>query len=395
MGWITPVGPGPIDLSKCVACGLCLAVCPTYQLTSEEQASPRGRLSAMSAVGSGRLPMDDTFEETMEFCLQCRACEAICPALVPFGSMIEGVRAELHVQRPSLGTRLLDQALGRWVSIPKLVSVGVRTAKAVRRFGLPGMLGGLRSESSTTVRGAEFAPTGDERGTAGLLVGCIMEAGFSGVHIATIEVLRRAGFRVVIPDDQVCCGALAAHEGAALQARRLAERNRTAFEGMDVVVADAAGCSAHLKEYVRWATGWSVEVRDITELVAEAIDEGQLPVSRIRRGPVTVQDPCHLRHAQRIAEQPRTILRAAGYDVVELDDLGLCCGAAGAWGALNPAASDELGERKAALVREAGSTLVASANVGCEMQLRAHLENWYRIAHPVEFYWRALVEDGR
>jgi glycolate oxidase iron-sulfur subunit len=397
MGWITPEGPGPIDLSKCVACGLCLAVCPTYQLTGDESASPRGRLSAMAAVADDTLPMDDTFEEVIGFCLQCRACEAICPALVPFGSMIEGVRAELDVQRPSVAKRLRDQALGRLVAMPGLVSVGVLVATSAHRLGieLPGMLDGFRSAKRTALRGGDFPGIGTERATIGLLLGCIMESGFSDVHVATIEVLRRAGYRVVVPDEQVCCGALAAHEGAALDAHRLAERNMGAFTGVDFIVADAAGCSAHLKEYDRWASGSPLAARDVTEVVAEAIEEGYLPVSTTERGPITVQDPCHLRHAQRITEQPRTILRAAGYDIVDLDDLGLCCGAAGAWGALNPAASRELGERKANLIRSAGSTLVASANVGCEMQLRSHLDAWYQVAHPVEIYWRALTEDGR
>jgi len=397
MGWITPEGPGPIDLSKCVACGLCLAVCPTYQLTADESASPRGRLSAMAAVASDTLPMNDTFQEVIGFCLQCRACEAICPALVPFGSMIEGVRAELDIQRPSATKRLRGWALGRWVAMPGLVSVGVRAVKVARRVGieLPGMLGGFRSGKRKALRGGDFPGIGDERATIGLLLGCIMESGFSDVHVATVEVLRRAGYRVVVPDEQVCCGALAAHEGGAIDAHRLAERNTAAFDGVDFVVADAAGCSAHLKEYDRWAPGSRLEARDVTEVVADAIEEGHLPISTTARGPITVHDPCHLRHAQRITEQPRTILRAAGYDIVDLDDVGLCCGAAGAWGALNPAASRELGVRKADLIRSAGSTLVASANVGCEMQLRSHLDEWYQVAHPVEIYWRALTEDGR
>jgi len=397
MGWITPEGPGPIDLSKCVACGLCLAVCPTYLLTADESASPRGRLSAMAAVADDTLPMDETFEEVIGFCLQCRACEAICPALVPFGSMIEGVRAELDVQRPSVTKRLRDQALGRLVAMPGLVSVGVRVATGAHRLGitLPGMLDGFRSARRTAVRGGDFPGIGAERATVGLLLGCIMESGFSEVHIATIEVLRLAGYRVVVPEGQVCCGALAAHEGAALDAHRLAERNTRAFAGADFVVADAAGCSAHLKEYDRWASDSPLPACDVTEVVAEAIEEGYLPVSTTERGPITVQDPCHLRHAQRITEQPRMILRAAGYDIVDLDDQGLCCGAAGAWGALNPAASRELGERKANLIRSAGSALVASANVGCEMQLRSHLDAGYQVAHPVEIYWRALTEDGR
>jgi glycolate oxidase iron-sulfur subunit len=399
MGWITPEGPGPIDLSRCVSCGLCLAVCPTYQLTTDESASPRGRLSAMAAVADDALPMDETFEDVMGFCLQCRACEAICPALVPFGRMMEGVRAELEVQRPSVAKRVRDAALGRWVSMPGLISAGVRAARTVQRVGvtMPGMLDGLRRGQRVNLRGREFPAIGPERGVVGLLLGCIMESGFSDVHVATIGVLRRAGYRVTTSGSQTCCGALAAHEGAALEAHRLAERNAEAFADVDVVVADAAGCSAHLKEYDRWAEGSDVasKARDVVEVVADAIEAEHLPVLAVPRGPVTVQDPCHLRHAQRVVEQPRIILRAAGYEIVELDDQGLCCGAAGAWGMLNPAASDELGDRKRALIRAAGSTIVASANVGCEMQLRAHLDEWYDVAHPVELYWRALTEHGQ
>jgi len=397
MTWITSEAPGPIDLSRCVSCGLCLAVCPTYQLTTDESASPRGRLSAMAAVGDGTLPMDGGFEEVMEFCLQCRACEAICPALVPFGRMMEGVRAELEVQRPSIRKRARDVALGKLVAKPGLISIGVRTARAAKRLGvsLPGMLDGLRDTHREDLRGREFPAIGTERGVVGLLLGCVMESSSSEVHVATIEVLRRAGYRVATPRSQTCCGALAAHEGAAIEAHRLAFRNVAAFSEVDFVVADAAGCSAHLKEYDRWASGSMLEARDVTEVVAEAIENGDLPVSTVSRGPVVVQDPCHLRHAQRITDQPRTILRAAGYDLVELDDQGLCCGAAGAWGALNLEASRALGDRKADLVRRAASTVVASANVGCEMQLRAHLDDWYRVLHPVELYWQALVEDEK
>jgi glycolate oxidase iron-sulfur subunit len=401
MVWITPEGPGPADLSRCVACGLCLPVCPTYHLTQEETASPRGRLSAMVAAAGGTIPIDEALEDVIGFCTQCRACEVVCPALVPFGKMVEGVRAEITVQRPSITRRLRSAVFGRWVSAPGLIKVGVRAASVAHRAGLgrPTLVAGLRDEAAVALRGRNFEPVGAERGTAALLVGCVMESGFSSVHVATIEVLRRAGYRVTIPQNQTCCGALAAHEGAAIDAHRLARRNSGAFSGVDLIVADAAGCSAHLKEYGRWAgrdgTDIAARARDVTEVVAEAVESGSLPVSTVDRGPVTVQDPCHLRHAQRIQQAPRTILEAAGYRVVEVDDRGMCCGAAGAWGILNPEASRQLGAEKAARVRAAGSSVVASANVGCEMQLRSHLDPWYRIAHPVELYWSALVEDGR
>jgi glycolate oxidase iron-sulfur subunit len=223
-----------------------------------------------------------------------------------------------------------------------------------------------------------------------------MDAWFGPVHDAVVGVLRRAGYQVFVPAAQTCCGALAAHDGAAGAAAALAQRNVEAFAGVDLVVSDAAGCSAHLKEYGHWAgeggAALARRVRDATELVASLIEDGSLPRLDLDRGPVAVQDPCHLRHAQRIVAQPRTILRAAGYTPVEIDIDGLCCGAAGIYSLLRPDTSAELGRRKSQQVKDSGSTVVSSANPGCEMQLRAYLGDGYRVAHPVELYWEALVE---
>jgi len=222
-----------------------------------------------------------------------------------------------------------------------------------------------------------------------------MESWFGGVHEATVGLLTRAGYRVVVPSHQTCCGALAAHDGDARRARRLAGRNVMGLQGVDLVVSDAAGCSAHLKEYGEWAGDAGAilagRARDVTEVIAAAIDGGRLPRLGVDRGAVAVQDPCHLRHAQRIVDAPRTIVSAAGYQPIELAD-DQCCGAAGLYSLLNPETARELGANKADQIRRVGSTVVASANPGCEMQLRAHLENWYRIAHPVELYWEAIRE---
>jgi glycolate oxidase iron-sulfur subunit len=222
-----------------------------------------------------------------------------------------------------------------------------------------------------------------------------MDPWFGDVHEATIQLLTRAGYRVVIPPQQTCCGALAAHDGDARHARRLALRNMGAFGGFDLVVSNAAGCTAHLKEYSEWAgDGGAIlagRVQDVTEVIAAAIEEERLPTLAIDRGPVAIQDPCHLRHAQRVTGPPRTILQAAGYRPVELAD-DQCCGAAGLYTVLRPDTSWELGEVKAAQVKATGSTVAASANPGCEMQLRAHLDSWFRVAHPVEMYWEAVRE---
>ncbi len=220
-----------------------------------------------------------------------------------------------------------------------------------------------------------------------------MEPWFGEVQQATVETLEHAGYDVVTPAGQTCCGALAAHDGAADGARRLAERNVAAFAGADVIVTDSAGCGAHLKEYGHWADGGeAVESRtvDVCEFVAGLIADGVLPTLPGNGVTVAVQDPCHLRHAQRIVAEPRAVLRAAGYTPVEIDDLALCCGAAGSYTLLEPETSNVLGARKAEQVRATGALLVASANPGCEIQLRSHLGPGHTVRHPVELYRDAL-----
>ena len=400
MGWVTEWAPTQVELDACVECGLCLPECPTFRLTGDEAASPRGRLTAMRAVHVGKMEIDDRFAEVMDFCLQCRACEVVCPSMVPFGRAMEGARAEIAVQLPSASRTAKRTVFGRAVRMRGLVTTASWMAAGAQRTGLadrlPGALGragGLRTIPIPvpSTKGRSWDPDGESRGTVGLLSGCVMDPWFSEVHVALIQLLRTAGYRVVAPADQTCCGALVAHEGAADQAAAMAARNVEAFEGFDTVVVDAAGCSAHLKDYGHWGgDALAPRVVDATELVASLIDDGLLPVLDADRGTVAVQDPCHLRHAQRVVDEPRAILRAAGYEPVEIDPHGMCCGAAGAYQLKHPEASDELWRAKADQVLASDATVVSSANPGCEMQLRSHLGDGIRVAHPVELYWEAV-----
>lgn len=405
-GWVTPEAPSDSELASCVQCGLCLPVCPTYRLTGEEGASPRGRLTAMSAIADGVAPVDDTFEEMMSFCLQCRACEAACPSLVPFGRAMEGARAELTAQRPNRHRRMRHRLLGRRaLGSRRSMSAATKAAALGQRIGahrwMPSPVGrglaGLRwlPWRSRSIVGSSWPAIGDEVGTAALLSGCVMDPWFGDVHRASIAVLRRAGFRVVVPDGQTCCGALAAHDGAAARAKKMADTNDVAFAGFDLVVTNSAGCGAHMKDHVLAGSDGNVvasPVRDVTEVVAAAIEDGRLPAVGATGRRVAIQDPCHLRHAQRVIEEPRLIVGAAGYEPIDIDPLALCCGAAGVYSLLRPDTSAELGRRKAEQVQAAGVRLVASANPGCEMQLRSYLGRSYRIAHPVEIYAEAI--DG-
>ena len=409
MGWVTDDHPTKDELSSCVECGLCLPHCPTFRLTGDETASPRGRLAAMSAVAEGFAEVDDTFADMMGFCLQCRACEAACPSSVPYGRAMEGARTEIAAQldTPMRKARraITGKLLGSRPAV-RLVSTGAAVTQRLRLDELVPPLrdrmGGMRDiplpAPSTIGRQWRPEPGMERRGTVGLLAGCVMDPWFGAVHEATAAVLAAAGYVVVVPETQTCCGALAAHEGAADDTRAMAAVNIASFAGFDFIVTDAAGCGAHLKDYSHWGEGgdeFVTRVRDVTELVAEAIDEGVLPSFASDGTKVAVQDPCHLRHVQRVVEAPRTIVRAAGFDPVDVDEVGMCCGAAGFYSLVHPETSAELGARKAAEVRATDAGIVASANPGCEMQLRQHLERSMRVVHPVELYHEALVARGR
>lgn len=396
MPWVTEHHPTRDELNACVQCGLCLPVCPTFRLTGRETASPRGRLHAMSAVADGAIEVDEAFAGIIDFCLGCRACEPVCPGLVPYGRTLEGTRAEIDAQLPgrerrnrwtlgtALGSRPLMRLAGFALSVAQALGLDRLAPSRFRR-----VTGGLRTLRGRPAPSIGHVGGSGDAGTVGLLAGCIQDEWFRPVNEAAIVLLEMAGYRVAVPERQTCCGALAAHDGKADAAERYMHRNTDAFGGCDFVVATAAGCSAHLADY-SWP-GHEPETLDVTVAVARAIEAGALPRANADNGPIAIQDPCHLRHAQRVVDEPRAILSAAGYQVVEIDDVALCCGAAGMYTVLQPEASGELGNRKADQVRASGTNLVASANPGCEMQLRSYLESDFEIKHPIEWYLDAVM----
>lgn len=384
MGWVTTHPPQRIDLDTCVTCGLCLPVCPTYRLTGDETASPRGRLAAIDAVDTGAVGVDSRFGEIVDFCLQCRACETACPSLVPFGQIIESATAEVTAQMPSAGTRLRRFVVTTALTKPALLRTGSIAIGVGQRLGVPSP--GLRKIPlpHRSARGGSWGP--NEAPVATLFVGCVADAWFSDIHMATIEVLLAAGYRIDAPSSQTCCGALAVHDGFPRDAEAMSVRNRDALRDADVIIVNVAGCGAHLKTDPEFGH----KVRDVTEIVAAAIEDGRLPRLPENGEHVAVQDPCHLEHGQGIVSEPRLVLRAAGYEVLDVDPGGLCCGAAGTYLIDHPDTSAELGRRKAASVNATDATLVASANAGCEMQLRRYLDDSHEIRHPIELYARSL-----
>ncbi len=386
--------PAPDDLASCVACGLCLPHCPTYRLTGEESASPRGRIAAMRAVAEGA-NADATFADFMDRCLVCRACEDVCPSHVPFGRIMEAAREQVEPTRPRR-TRFLHWLGFHWV-LPHPSAIRLATLlQPVIRPLLP-----HRVRSVVPTHGAAFArlprrsappPGTTERGTVALLAGCVQDRWFHQVNLATIRVLTRTGWRVTVPRGQACCGALPAHNGRLGVARRLATRAAHAFANADVVIANAAGCSAHMKTYAELVPGAELPVHDLMEFLGEH-GLGDVALQPV---PATVayHDACHALRAQHIHAAPRALLaQIPGLQLVEITNGDRCCGAAGIYATSQPETAGSLGHGKAAAISDTGATTVASANPGCSIQLATHLRDLgadVPVVHPIELLDRAL-----
>jgi glycolate oxidase iron-sulfur subunit len=235
-------------------------------------------------------------------------------------------------------------------------------------------------------------PEGQVRGTAALLSGCVQDLWFRRVNLATIRVLSRNGWRVVVPAGQTCCGALAAHNGHLDTARKLARRNAAAFADVDHVIVNAAGCGAHMASYGELVRDADLRVRDVMVFLYEEglrVDTGSLP----QPTRVAYHDACHALRAQGIHRQPRELLGAIGnLDVVEIPNGDRCCGAAGIYNVTEPEMSGRLLREKAEAIASTGAAVVASGNPGCSMQLKAGLRDLgvdAEIVHPIELLNRA------
>jgi glycolate oxidase iron-sulfur subunit len=386
--WAPGDAPTQADLNTCVACGLCLPHCPTYRLTGEESASPRGRIAAMRAVHEGRAATDETFGEFMDLCLVCRACEDVCPSHVPFGRMMEAARTQIEPHR-SRRARFV-RWLGLDVVLPsrRLTTVAAVLAPLARPI-LPARMRTLipRGRAARGWLPRVTAAVGEPRGTVALLAGCVQDRWFRRVNLATIRVLARNGWRVVVPRGQTCCGALAAHNGHFDTARKLARRNAAAFAGADHVVVNAAGCGAHMAAYGDLVEGADLPVRDVMAFLHE---EGVRVHAGSLREPTRVayHDACHALRAQKIRHQPRELLGAVdNLELVEIPNGDRCCGAAGIYNVTEPAMSGRLMREKAEAVASTGAPVVASANPGCTMQLLAGLRAAgaaVDVVHPIE-----------
>jgi glycolate oxidase iron-sulfur subunit len=399
----------------CVHCGLCLSSCPTYRVLGSEMDSPRGRIYLMRAFDEGRATISDSFVEHMFRCLDCRACETACPSGVHFGHMMEEMRG-----------KIVDQQSAHWLArlmlnhvfpYPRRFQFAARMLQLYRQSGLQSFLrstGVLKRLAPNMARVEALMPAvevqpglaldsyhpadGPKQGTVAMFAGCVMNSMMGAINRATVRLLNAAGYDVVVPGDQICCGALANHAGLRQTATAMAKKNADAFpiSEIDAVIINAAGCGAMLKEYpvlIRDATPFSSKVKDITEFLASTRIFERLTIPQRRR--VGYDDPCHLIHGQGIRSEPRRLLKAIpGIEFVEIEGADQCCGSAGIYNITQNQLSMEILDRKMEKIQRANVEVLVTGNPGCIFQFRYGAQRSglnLEVVHPVELLARSLA----
>lgn len=417
--------PSQADIINCMHCGLCLPQCPTFNITSLERHSPRGRIRLIKSIADGDLEITPGFAETMSFCLLCRACETACPAGVKYGELAEAAIAQIELsgvnRRPlrrflrwlffrQIFTRpwtLRVLAKMTWFHLHLVRPTGIMRLMPRRLRELEALTPDVPWRRGRRLIGEVNRPGGEPRFRVGLLEGCLMDVVFAQEQYDTMAVLRHCGCEVVMPRRQSCCGSLLAHNGDMAGARALAKRNIEVFEraGVDFLVINSAGCGAFIREYAHVLHGdpeWHpraealvAKVRDVSEFLVEiGIPTPTVPIPMR----ATYHDACHLRHAQKIFDQPRALLaQIPGLEMIPLPESDWCCGSAGIYNITNTEDSMKFLSRKMDNIERVRPELIVTGNPGCMGQIRAGVKQrglTAEVVHPVTLLREAFGIPG-
>jgi glycolate oxidase iron-sulfur subunit len=393
--------PSTAIIDKCVHCGFCLPVCPTYVLWGQEMDSPRGRIYLMKLAAEGAAQMTPKWVSHFDTCLGCMACMTACPSGVDYGKLIEATRAQIERNfartpaekrhRHFLFETFTSPDRLRRLRAPLLVYQKSGLQALVRGLGLLKLLPpkwqameALLPKPTPQEVLPEVTPAvGTKRRRVGLLLGCVQREFFSQVNAATARVLAAEGCEVVAPQAQTCCGALLVHAGEEAAAVELAKKTIHVFEktNVETIVTNAAGCGSNVKEYAHLlrddpeyaerAKKFSSKCKDVSEILAELEPRSPRHPLKLR---VAFHDSCHLQHAQGVRSQPRDLLASIpGLELAEIPESAICCGSAGIYNLVQPDAAKSLGDRKAELISPLGADIVATGNPGCVLQLQSSL----------------------
>ncbi|UWQ37744.1 glycolate oxidase subunit GlcF [Leisingera aquaemixtae] len=397
-------------LRTCVHCGFCTATCPTYQVLGDELDSPRGRIYLIKDMLENERVPDAKTVKHIDRCLSCLACMTTCPSGVHYMHLVDHARAyiEKHYDRP-WSDKALRWLLARILPYPARFRLALMGAKLARPFKgllpdprLRAMLEMAPKHIPPVSRNDDpqsFAPAVPRKKRVALMTGCAQKALNTDINDATIRLLTRLGCEVVVAKGAGCCGALTHHMGREDESHATAAKNIRAWaaemdgQGLDAIVINTSGCGTTVKDYGHMfrneplaadAARVSAIAMDISELLMQL----ELPEGADKGLTVAYHAACSLQHGQQIKTHPKTLLKRAGFTVVEPADSHLCCGSAGTYNLMQPEISAELKARKVKTLEAKTPDLIAAGNIGCMMQIGSGTE--LPIVHTVELLdWAA------
>lgn len=383
--------------------------------------SPRGRIYLMDSINQGEAPLAPATSQHFDTCLGCLACVSTCPSGVQYDKLISATRhqVERNIDR-NLADKIIRSLIFNLFPYPNRLVPLLYPLYLYQKSGLQSLirrtnllkkvsprLAAMESilpQISLASLGHSFADVipaqGKKRYRVGVIIGCVQRLFFNPVNAATIRVLTGNGCEVVIPKTQGCCGALPEHQGQTQAAQDLARQMIDSFANLDLdyVIINAAGCGHTLKEYGHIladdpnyrdkAKQFVSQVKDIQEFLAMVGLTAPLSPLAEDNLKIVYQDACHLLHGQKISVQPRQLLKQIpGVQLKEPLDAALCCGSAGVYNMLQPEVAESLGDQKVTNLLNTGADLIASANPGCSLQIKKHLQQQGKtvsIFHPME-----------
>jgi glycolate oxidase iron-sulfur subunit len=389
-------------LRACVHCGFCTATCPTYQILGDELDSPRGRIYLIKDMLENERVPDEKTVKHIDRCLSCLACMTTCPSGVHYMHLVDHARAyiEQNYKRP-LSDRALRWVLARILPYPyrfRLALLGAKMGRPFMRFIPDPRLRAMIEMAPKVIPPVscnddpQTFHVADKKMRVALMTGCAQRALNTDINDATIRLLTRLGAEVVIPKGQGCCGALTHHMGKETESHATAAKNIRAWvaemdAGLDAIVINTSGCGTTVKDYGHMfrnsdLAANAARVSAIALDVSEVLMKLDMPEGGAKDTKVAYHAACSLQHGQQIKTHPKTLLKKAGFTVLEPADSHLCCGSAGTYNLMQPEISGQLRDRKVQTLEALKPDIIAAGNIGCMMQIGSASET--PIVHTVE-----------
>jgi glycolate oxidase iron-sulfur subunit len=399
-------------LKRCVHCGLCTAACSTYVVLGDERDSPRGRIYLIKDMlerGTERAPTQQV-RHHLDRCLTCLSCMTTCPSGVDYMHLVDAARAHIEATTTrSFKDRALRSLLAFVLPYPRRFRLALKLVPLVRplapfleRIGLKELAVMMAlAPPVLSVREGRFSGPGtavthgERRARVILMTGCVQPVLRPEINDATIRLLARRGVDVVVANGAGCCGALVHHMGREEEARRQARRNIDAWSKeiargeIDAIIVNASGCGTAVKDYGHLMRGDPVyaeraaRVSALAKDIAEFLHDYKLGAperwSSLR---VAYHSACSLQHGQSIHDEPRWLLKQAGFAMVDVPEGHICCGSAGTYNILQPEIAGQLKKRKLKNIRSTRADIVAAGNIGCMTHLEEGLD--IPLVHTVE-----------